>query len=166
MFCYCLVGFDWLLQKLMRTPSAEQLFPIPGEGCCNLNTIEPKVRLLVSLWFLATQDTIRSIAVMWVFILLLIIYYMPSHPFSRMCNATFLVRLDKGYFYNLTSNYKISNYTRPLHDTIILRIELVIVLSIKCWECWSWDGSDAPSINDTGAPLHPPSSSLSNKPSC
>lgn len=57
-------SFDVLLEKLLTAPSAPELFPIPGQVLGRPDVITPKIRLLVALWYLATQDTLRSIALM------------------------------------------------------------------------------------------------------
>lgn len=55
--------FDLLLTKLKSCPSANELIADVGEGAnTNTKTIPARHRLLVTLHYLATQDSVSSIA--------------------------------------------------------------------------------------------------------
>lgn len=62
-YTYFVDAFYTLLSQLKRCPSAAELIPDAGEGLnFNHKTVPAKHRLLVTLHYLATQDSLCSIA--------------------------------------------------------------------------------------------------------
>ena len=62
MCCFSLAGFNLLHEKLKECEAYSREYPEPGTGHNPSTILKPETRLLIGLWYLASEDSYRSIS--------------------------------------------------------------------------------------------------------